>query len=270
MSTDQGVSITVRTPSAPASGPASPNTRGGLGVPQSAPGRPLTGRGTPTRPSQPSPVARWVGRWIGRAGRWLLGGNGGDKAIVVGLIAVLIIAFGGSPTSVAGNDDPEAAATPTRAANPAPGGGGKVTDPTGTGGKVTATTAHALAQLVEVFGPLRGGPTLRSAACWDRHAWNPTSDHPLGKGCDLVPVRIGTAPAGADLDHGWQIANWLRANAKALHVKYLIFQGREWSITNSQDTGGWGHVYRSRIYGCPNPREVTGCHYDHVHVSFTD
>lgn len=157
-------------------------------------------------------------------------------------------------------------AGPASAARPGPVGGScSLADPTG-GRCVTATTAHGLDELVRVFGPLKGGPTLRGAGCWDAHAWNPSSDHPKGRGCDLVPGRIGTRAAGADLDHGWAVANWLRANAAVLHVRYVIWQGRIWQADHDVDQGGWGHAYNGG--GVYNPADVTGGHWDHVHVSF--
>ncbi len=53
------------------------------------------------------------------------------------------------------------------------------------------------------------------------------------------------------------------ANQATLGIKYLIWQGRFWQAS---DPTRWVD-YASTIYGCPNPAEITGCHYDHVHVS---
>ena len=71
---------------------------------------------------------------------------------------------------------------------------------------------------------------------------------------------------GAGLDRGWDLANWLRANADTLDVSYVIWQCRIWSVAKPQDVdGGWGRPYRTRIYSCDDP---VGGHFDHVHVSF--
>src|SRR4029453_16605404 len=55
-------------------------------------------------------------------------------------------------------------------------------DPSGTGGMVTPRTAAWVAAARKNLGTL-------SMSCWDAHVWNPTSDHPRGKACD---VMVGT------------------------------------------------------------------------------
>ncbi|WP_328541225.1 hypothetical protein OHT17_50555 [Streptomyces sp. NBC_00371] len=69
------------------------------------------------------------------------------------------------------------------------------------------------------------------------------------------------------LTQGWALAAWLRKNAGALDVQYVIWQGRIWSINHSHDEGGWGRPYD---HGLNNPHTVTGGHYDHVHVTYKD
>lgn len=137
-------------------------------------------------------------------------------------------------------------------------------DPTTTG-CVTPTTAYALAQAEAAFGGLRRGPVIRSAGCFASRPANPTSDHPLGKGCDLFPGEGGRFARGAEVDNGWRAAGWLRDNADALGVDYIIWQGRIWT-TGSGDEGGWGRRYTGG--GVYDPSNATGGHYDHIHVSF--
>jgi hypothetical protein len=136
-------------------------------------------------------------------------------------------------------------------------------DPT-TKGCLTPATRHALDQIYAAFG--KPGPTapIHSASCWDKHAWNPTSDHPKGRACDLFPGRGGVFAAGPELAAGWRLANWLRANAEPLQVKYVIWQGRIWE-PGKPDDGGWGRRYTGG--GIYDPTDVTGGHFDHVHVS---
>lgn len=133
-----------------------------------------------------------------------------------------------------------------------------VPDPTGTGGCITGAMAWVLQQIELHFGKL---PT----SCWDRHAWNPTSDHPLGKACDITFGRLGTFPGANDVTRGWALARWLRANASALRVSYVIWQGRIWS--RSHDREGWRPYNGGGVYNASDP---TGGHYDHVHVSTTE
>ncbi|MEU0470493.1 hypothetical protein ABZ215_41405 [Amycolatopsis sp. NPDC006131] len=135
-------------------------------------------------------------------------------------------------------------------------------DPTSAAGCVTAATAHAYQELKKAFGP-----QIRSAGCWAQRPWNPTSDHPSGRACDVFPDRAGIFPRGEPLTAGWRMAAWLRANAEALLVKYVIWQGRYWDPTTG-DQGGWGERYTGG--GVYNTSDPTGGHYDHIHVSFTE
>ncbi len=59
---------------------------------------------------------------------------------------------------------------------------------------------------------------------------------------------------------GWQVAHWVQANAKALHVKYIIFDAKKW---NPEVNNQW------RPYTHPlGNTSPTLAHRDHVHVSF--
>ena len=141
-------------------------------------------------------------------------------------------------------------------------------DPTGAGGCLTGATRHGLEAVGTAFGGWRGGSVIHSTGCWDRHAWNPSSDHSRGKACDFMVTRPGTFARDAALDHGWAIARWLRANAGPLQVKYLIWQGRYWDPSVQDDPGNWGRRYSGG--GIYDVRTATGGHYDHVHASFRE
>jgi hypothetical protein len=134
-------------------------------------------------------------------------------------------------------------------------GGCTVPDPTGTGGCVTPATAWLIAQVALVFGD-------QPVSCWDAHAWNPDSDHPRGRACDYTIGAIGTFPDPSDTALGWSLAQWLRTHAVALHVDYLIWQGRIWSTARADN--GWRAYTGGGVY---DPHDPTGGHYDHVHVS---
>lgn len=137
-------------------------------------------------------------------------------------------------------------------------------DPT-TNGCVTSTTLYAITQAAAAFGGLRDGPLIRSAGCHAQRPANPTSDHPLGKGCDLFPGQGGTFARGVEVDNGWRVAEWFRQNADALQVSYVIWQGRIWSA-GSTDQNGWGRPYTGG--GVYDPDDAVGGHYDHLHISF--
>jgi hypothetical protein len=141
-------------------------------------------------------------------------------------------------------------------------------DPTGAGGCLTGATRHGLEAVGAAFGGWRDGPVIHSTGCWDRHAWNPSSDHSRGKACDFMVTRPGTFARGVELVHGWALARWLRANAGPLQVKYLIWQGRYWDPSVQDDPGSWGRRYSGA--GIYDVRTATGGHYDHVHASFRE
>ncbi|GAA1307721.1 hypothetical protein [Pseudonocardia xinjiangensis] len=166
--------------------------------------------------------------------------------------------------------EPAAAPAPAPAAAPAAWTGGATAcrppDPTGDG-CLTGAARHGLEAAATAFGSWSGGPVIHSAGCWDKHAWNPRSDHSRGRACDLFPTTPGTFPKGAELDAGWRVADWFRANAEPLRVKYLIWQGRYWD-PSVKDDGGWGRRYTGG--GVYDVRDATGGHFDHVHVSFRE
>jgi hypothetical protein len=58
-------------------------------------------------------------------------------------------------------------------------------------------------------------------------------------------------------DRGWQVAEFVRANASALGVSYVIYSQNIWSV----DRGGEG--WR----GMEDRGSITANHYDHVHVT---
>lgn len=165
---------------------------------------------------------------------------------------------------------PPAAPAPAPDAAPAPWTGGAtgcdLTDPTGDG-CLTGAALHGLEAASAAFGGWSDGPVIRNAGCWDAHAWNPRSDHPRGKACDLFATGPGVFAEGGELDSGWRVADWFRANAEPLQVKYLIWQGRYWDPSVG-DQDGWGRRYTGG--GVYNTRNATGGHYDHVHVSFRE
>ena len=139
-------------------------------------------------------------------------------------------------------------------------------DPTG-GRCVTGATRHGFEAVATAFDGWKGGPTIRSAGCWDRHAWNPRSDHPQGRACDLFATKPGRYADGAELADGWRVARWFRNHAGPLQVKYVIWQGRYWD-PRVADQDGWGRRYSGG--GVYDVRNATGGHYDHVHISFRE
>jgi hypothetical protein len=93
-----------------------------------------------------------------------------------------------------------------------------------------------------------------------RAASSPTcsfSDHCTGLAVDFMIPRWNTRTGNA---YGWRVAHWVQTHAKALRVKYIIFDARKWVPTVSSAWRPYRHPY-----GNTNP---TLAHRNHVHVSF--
>ena len=130
-----------------------------------------------------------------------------------------------------------------------------VDDPTGTGGQVTARTAHMVVQTRNAF-PGTGW------ACYSPRPGT-RSDHPLGRACDVtVGNQIGHYPSAEQVDYGWRLTDWLETNAETLGISYLIWQGQIWSTARADE--GW-QPYGGG--GMHDPGNVTGGHFDHIHIS---
>lgn len=229
--------------------------------------------GTRTLPAVRPPAAGRAGpSRLGRLLRWLVGllrtgrATAGrltaqDKRVIAAPIAaLLLLAWVYGPTN---QDQPAAVETPdvmptapavAGAPSAAPAGGGMVADPTSKG-QITRTTAHGLAELRTAFGP-----AIRGASCWDPHLWNPKSDHPRGRACDVYTSPAGQFAKGDGLVNGNRLAAWLREHHDALGVAYVIWQGRIWSPSKGDRKYGGGGVY--------DPTDATGGHFDHLHISF--
>jgi hypothetical protein len=175
----------------------------------------------------------------------------GPGLLLVVLVAGLAAAADTTPTG--GTQTGESAPSAAGGA-----GGCAVRDPSGTGGCVTSALAGVMAQVQERFGHL-------PVSCWSARGGDPYSDHPKGRACDYTFGRIGRYPGPADVQRGWALATWLRANTAALHVDYVIWQGRIWS--RAHDASGWRPYTGGGHYASTGP---TNGHYDHVHVSTTD
>lgn len=87
------------------------------------------------------------------------------------------------------------------------------------------------------------------------------SDHPSGRGVDVMVPSYGTAEGRA---LGQQIADWVEANHIKLGVKYVIWNARIWSVQRRSE--GW-RLCGSAAAGCYNGPDDTAAHRDHLHIS---
>ncbi|WP_152363196.1 M23 family metallopeptidase [Microlunatus speluncae] len=129
-----------------------------------------------------------------------------------------------------------------------------VDDPT-SDGRITEPMLHLYQQAIHAFPDT-------SWSCYSPRPGS-KSEHPLGRACDITFGNpIGLNPTPDQLEDGWMITNWMKDHAEALGVEYLIWQGRIWSV--ARQTEGW-RVYNGG--GMHDPKDVTGGHYDHLHVT---
>jgi hypothetical protein len=119
------------------------------------------------------------------------------------------------------------------------------------GGPNTASYNYLTPATKRVYGLVERTFDVHSIGGWRPYGSVPGSDHPRGRAIDVM--------TWSNRSLGWRIANWAVANAWALDVKYVIFNGRIWTRGR-----GW-HGYRHPSDPCNcNP---TLRHDDHVHIS---
>ena len=88
-------------------------------------------------------------------------------------------------------------------------------------------------------------------------AANSASDHPAGRAVDVMIANYASAQGRAQGD---KVAEWVRANARAMGVNYIIWNARIWSVQRAQE--GW------RAYTHPSgATDDNSAHRNHVHVS---
>jgi hypothetical protein len=106
---------------------------------------------------------------------------------------------------------------------------------------------------VEVGGLTSDGIRVHRAVCArfpqvNAYGARGSGYHASGRAIDIMI---------ADSAVGWQIATWVRANAKRLGVSEVIYSQRIWTVQRGGE--GWR--------GMSDRGSATANHYDHVHVS---
>lgn len=129
-------------------------------------------------------------------------------------------------------------------------------DPTQEKDKKACVTPRT-ATIVKKLRSMKAGDGMY---CWDPHAQNPSSDHPKGKACDITIGKLGKKPTGDKKTDGDAVADWLVKHHDKWGVKYVIWYGQIWT----ERTGKWRDYGGGGAY---DPKDVTGGHFDHVHVS---
>jgi hypothetical protein len=125
---------------------------------------------------------------------------------------------------------------------------------------VTPATQATISALITCFGWQFGGD------CYDDEPWREhLYEHPRGRACDIMTTASGAAQ-GADRVRGTAMAEWLAANAKELHVLYVIWYERVWS-PNKDVYKPWTE-WRTYKESCLNGGcDHSTAHRNHVHVS---
>jgi hypothetical protein len=120
---------------------------------------------------------------------------------------------------------------------PVPGIGGSCKNGSSVPGGVSPNIVKVHAAVCAAFPEITGYGTLRGGG----------GDHPLGRAVDITVSG----------SRGSQVAEFVRANAAALGVSYVIYQQRIWSVERGGE--GWR--------GMSDRGSATANHFDHVHVS---
>lgn len=138
---------------------------------------------------------------------------------------------------------------------PLPGFDGASCVPSGSGAEngLQATARRGLRCVASVFPQIKsmGGRRSNSSSTCS------FSDHCAGLAVDFMVPHWNT-PQGKAL--GWRIARWVQQNAKALRVKYIIWDAKKWNPGASSEWRNYVHPYGNT--------NATLAHKDHVHVSF--
>ncbi|MBD8078675.1 hypothetical protein [Cellulosimicrobium arenosum] len=130
-------------------------------------------------------------------------------------------------------------------------------DPT-SDGRITARTAQVMDLARSTFPDA-------DWSCWSPRPGT-RSEHPLGRACDVTYGNsLGEAASGGALEQGWALVAWLQTHAEVLGTDYVIWQGGIWS---SRWRGAQWRPYDGG--GMHDPEDVTGGHFDHVHVTVRD
>jgi peptidoglycan DL-endopeptidase CwlO len=160
----------------------------------------------------------------------------------------LIAAGGGQKTNGYSSPNTKPAQPAPRQANgQLPPQGCTISDPTGTGGCVTA-------RMLNAYNQARAAGFTHYTSCWRSGGGG---EHPKGRACDFAaaPNTFGGVASGADRTYGNNLAAYFVNNAGALGVLYVI-----WFIQIWQPSTGW----RSYSGRCGQP----SCdHTNHVHLS---
>ncbi|WP_018157469.1 peptidase inhibitor family I36 protein [Demetria terragena] len=102
-----------------------------------------------------------------------------------------------------------------------------------------------------------GGAIQCDASAYRSHEGS-TSNHNTGNALDCtVGNKIGSYPNSLQKANGWVIAKWMKKYSHDLKIHYVIWDGKIWSVARSNE--GW-RPYKAAT-------DVTGGHYDHIHVS---
>ena len=124
-----------------------------------------------------------------------------------------------------------------------------------------AVEAGLTPDALRVLRCVKGGwPQITTFFGVGERASNPHSDHPSGRGVDVMIPGYGAA-AGRQL--GQAIAAWLVSNRAKLGVRYVIWDAQIWNVQRAEE--GWRACGSEA--SCYSGPDDTAAHRDHVHVS---
>lgn len=91
---------------------------------------------------------------------------------------------------------------------------------------------------------------------------DPDSDHHTG---DAIDPMIPNYTSATGIALGTEIAEWARANAEGLGIKYVIWRKQIWSVERASE--GW-RTCGTDAASCYSGTDPSAAHLDHVHLSF--
>lgn len=114
-------------------------------------------------------------------------------------------------------------------------------------GDITPRMSQVYSEIVSRFGEGYGVGCYRP---------DDSGEHPLGRACDFMLSSGGAVPSSAQVQRGYDIAEWAQANADRLGIMYIIYRQRIWDIRCGC---GWEPM--------EDRGSATANHVDHVHIS---
>lgn len=118
-------------------------------------------------------------------------------------------------------------------------------------------------------------PRTTSGAIWAPcNTHSPNSEHHAGRAWDWMISKGGQAPDGDRAAMAYEVIDWLTEDEdgaadmrlRRLGIRYMIFDGKIWSSSTRE----WGPYSPGNVDCADKHQNITTCHRDHVHFTFSE